>query len=462
MFNSLKLHRLSVQMIQLIFIFACCTSFVQQAIAFSPQSKPSIFSIAPSLPETDTVRLPEKRPWFKTICISKVGINITKIPDDMFKVYLQGQVEGLNWDAVEQQSLKKIRNAFLYGKGEPIPYFSEEINEETHQVDRLLSPFTDSLNAQLGPYLCTKKGNTDSSFMVDGLITCVRLFQVKNSHEQIRYKAKIYTSWIVREDEKEEDGVPTIDTIRTCGYSMLLPTAEDALSNGVFSSFTQLFTNEVFMHYLWVDTATKVTDTFNISVRKAERMVSTLDEALQATVSIRRNDGRIGTGFAINHEGYLLTSSNLVFNQKKNRRYKIMVVLPTGQELPAQVIRVDTAQNVALVHCDTTFNYAYALPEVKNYDRLEDVYVIGTPGTLELEHTINHGMISGERKLDGKDILQLNINTNLGNEGGPVMNKESNLNGLIISKLIGPTAEGVSFAIPAYRIVQYLHITIHP
>ena len=48
---------------------------------------------------------------------------------------------------------------------------------------------------------------------------------------------------------------------------------------------------------------------------------------------------------------------------------------------------------------------------------------------------------------------------NGGNSGGPLFNKEGVLDGVIVSKLVGESTEGISFAIPAYKIGEYLKIS---
>jgi serine protease Do len=68
------------------------------------------------------------------------------------------------------------------------------------------------------------------------------------------------------------------------------------------------------------------------------------------------------------------------------------------------------------------------------------------------------GLISNERVVNNNNLLQVNININGGNSGGPLFEKNGTLQGVIQSKLIGKDTEGVGFAIPSYLVPSYLNI----
>jgi len=78
-----------------------------------------------------------------------------------------------------------------------------------------------------------------------------------------------------------------------------------------------------------------------------------------------------------------------------------------------------------------------------------------------LSQTITKGIIYSIRKqANGSRIMQTDASINLGNSGGPLIDKEGNLLGIVNAKLVGVGVEGISFAIPADEIAKCLVIKI--
>jgi len=50
---------------------------------------------------------------------------------------------------------------------------------------------------------------------------------------------------------------------------------------------------------------------------------------------------------------------------------------------------------------------------------------------------------------------------NPGNSGGPIFDERGVLHGVVVSKLVGFATEGVSFAIPGYKISEYLNLRVN-
>ena len=88
-----------------------------------------------------------------------------------------------------------------------------------------------------------------------------------------------------------------------------------------------------------------------------------------------------------------------------------------------------------------------------------DVYTVGAPKSIELGQTFTSGLISNERNANNNQLLQLSMPVNFGNSGGPLFDQSGLLHGVIVAKLVGESTEGISFAIPAYKIGEYLNIS---
>jgi len=104
------------------------------------------------------------------------------------------------------------------------------------------------------------------------------------------------------------------------------------------------------------------------------------------------------------------------------------------------------------------FEKVFLLSDTKTFKNLSEVYTIGAPKSVELGQSVSLGLISNERTTNNNNLLQLNININGGNSGGPLFEKNGTLQGIIQSKLVGKDTEGVGFAIPSYLVSSYLNI----
>ncbi|MDQ5929263.1 MAG: serine protease Do, partial [Bacteroidota bacterium] len=88
----------------------------------------------------------------------------------------------------------------------------------------------------------------------------------------------------------------------------------------------------------------------------------------------------------------------------------------------------------------------------------DDIFVIGTPKTIELGQTISKGIISGYRENEGIKLLQTDASINGGNSGGPMITKAGKLIGIVNAKFSGIGIEGIGFAIPAEFLISSLNI----
>lgn len=136
----------------------------------------------------------------------------------------------------------------------------------------------------------------------------------------------------------------------------------------------------------------------------------------------------------------------------------VKVILSTGEEISANIVRYNRNKDVALLKVDRKFDKAFLLAPDKAFKSLMEVYTVGTPKSIELGQTVSIGIISNERNLCNTNLLQLSMSVNSGNSGGPLFEKSGKLHGIIASKLFGIGTEGISFAIPSYMVFDYLNI----
>ena len=172
-----------------------------------------------------------------------------------------------------------------------------------------------------------------------------------------------------------------------------------------------------------------------------------------------RLDEGIGSGFIIDKKGLLLTNSHVVF-----RRGAISVTLDSGESAPAKLLGADPILDLALLRI-TKLPKGLRVLKMGDSDVLEvgeEVAAIGNP--LGLEQTMTRGIVSGLNRFVPDSplsrflpFIQTDAPINLGNSGGPLVNRCGEIIG--INTAVFSEAENMGFSIPsniAKRIVPQL------
>jgi len=161
-------------------------------------------------------------------------------------------------------------------------------------------------------------------------------------------------------------------------------------------------------------------------------------------------DRLIGSGFFVDKSGYLLTNYHVIRSEvdPKYKGYsKITVKLDEQQKLPGKVVAWDRLLDLALVKIEREAPSVidpWAGLEVKPGTK---VYAIGSPGGFE--RTLTTGIVSalGRRLLELGDIVQIDAAVNPGNSGGPLVDEQGHLLGVVFAGI--EQFQGVNFAVPA-------------
>jgi hypothetical protein len=106
--------------------------------------------------------------------------------------------------------------------------------------------------------------------------------------------------------------------------------------------------------------------------------------------------------------------------------------------------------DLALIKADITPEYVFSVAD-RIIPRIGDtVYAIGSPGGLE--KTVTRGIVSalGRRFLQIGDVMQIDAMVNHGNSGGPVVDEEGRLVGIVFAGI--EQFPGLNFAVPAERL----------
>ena len=159
-----------------------------------------------------------------------------------------------------------------------------------------------------------------------------------------------------------------------------------------------------------------------------------------------------GTGFLIDAKGYLVTNAHVV-----SKAEKVTVQSKSGVELSAVTIFSDDSLDIAILKIsDSLYKPLNALPYTINkksvVDLAEPIFTLGYPRE---EIVYGEGYLSAKTGFNGDSLTcQISISANPGNSGGPVINKDGEIIGILSTRQT--SAEGVVFAIKSKNIYKAL------
>ncbi len=154
----------------------------------------------------------------------------------------------------------------------------------------------------------------------------------------------------------------------------------------------------------------------------------------------------LGSGVIVSKEGHILTNFHVVAGMSE-----IVVQLPDGRTVPAQLIGGDKQADIAVLRIDAPRIEALPLGDSDEMHVGQMVFAIGNP--FGLQETVTQGIISAKGRAisdNGVEFLQTDAAVNQGNSGGPLLNLRGEIIG-INSAIYSETGGwlGISFAIPS-------------
>jgi S1-C subfamily serine protease len=166
----------------------------------------------------------------------------------------------------------------------------------------------------------------------------------------------------------------------------------------------------------------------------------------QSVLTIK-NEDHVGTGFVLNESGWVLTNYHVV-NQAEvvygqfdgsDINYPLYPIHWGDEDLDLCLLQIDSNNSFVPI------SWSKEPPSLG-----DEVVTIGNPHGIGL--SMSKGVIS---RLDDENNLQLNMQLNPGNSGGPVMNHQGEVLG-IVSYLIKEIS-AMSFAIGMEQIEEFIN-----
>jgi S1-C subfamily serine protease len=158
-----------------------------------------------------------------------------------------------------------------------------------------------------------------------------------------------------------------------------------------------------------------------------------------------------GSGFLIDGKGYVITNAHVL----KGSAFA-NVVNSNHDEFKADIVYRDEVRDLAILKIDDKdFSPLKSLPygiRKGDVDLGEEVFTLGYPRN---DITYNKGDLSAKTGFNGDSTRwQLEMNANPGNSGGPVLDKNGDIIGVLSTR--EKQAEGVAFAIKSKNIARLI------
>jgi S1-C subfamily serine protease len=176
------------------------------------------------------------------------------------------------------------------------------------------------------------------------------------------------------------------------------------------------------------------------------------ENVLEGVVTIQVGSS-IASGVIISDDGYILTAAHVVSDVQE-----VVVNLKSGLTLDAAVVRNDNPQDIALLKIPGKGHQCLPLALNQIPAIGSDIFAIGTPFSKELSLSISKGIVSGHRIWNDFPYIQTDASLSPGNSGGPLVNRNGEVVGIVSWKILAPGFEGLSFGIPLQAIEQRLGI----
>ncbi|MDZ4663966.1 MAG: serine protease [Bacteroidota bacterium] len=156
-----------------------------------------------------------------------------------------------------------------------------------------------------------------------------------------------------------------------------------------------------------------------------------------------------GSAFALNNNGYVITSWHMV-----NGADSIFIQNSTTERALTKIIFNDPALDIAVLKIENEeVSKAWQVPFTFN-SRIaevgEEVYTLGYPRQDVVYGEGSLSSLSGYS--NDSAMYQVSIPVNPGNSGGPVLDSQGNIIGVIRGKIT--TAEGTGFAVKSTEIIR--------
>ena len=185
----------------------------------------------------------------------------------------------------------------------------------------------------------------------------------------------------------------------------------------------------------------------DLPVEEVARQVRGSVVTIRHTGRGERDQG-LGTGFVVAADGLVATNLHVIGEARP-----VSVELADGSRHDVIAIHaVDRAADLAIVRIARGGLTPLPFGDPKTLADGQDVVAVGNPHGLE--RSVVAGHVSGRREIDGRSMIQVAIPIEPGNSGGPLLDRQGRVHGVLTMKsLVTPS---LGFAVAADRLAPLL------
>ncbi len=197
---------------------------------------------------------------------------------------------------------------------------------------------------------------------------------------------------------------------------------------------------------------------------------ASVEKVYDSVVLIRtyKNSKLAGTGSGFIYKtdtkyAYIMTNNHVVDGGTK---WTVKTI--NDEEIEGQVLGKDEYLDLAVVRVDKkSYMNAISIGDNAKLKLGDTVFTVGSPVGEEYFGTVTNGIISGLNRLVEvsvnsstgdwvMEVIQTNAAVNPGNSGGPLLNANGEVVGVISMKFVKDSIEGMGFAIPIDYAVSHV------
>ena len=164
-----------------------------------------------------------------------------------------------------------------------------------------------------------------------------------------------------------------------------------------------------------------------------------VDVVAESVVRIRQGQAH-GSGVMVSSSGFVVTAAHLVGPDSEP-----LVTLASGLELEASVERLDKMADLALLRVPGSGHACSLLAPGESPSVGTAVFAFGSPLGEELSNSVTQGIVSGHRQIEGQRLIQTDAALSPGNSGGPLIDTDGHVVGIVTMKAYGVGIEGIGF-----------------
>lgn len=177
-----------------------------------------------------------------------------------------------------------------------------------------------------------------------------------------------------------------------------------------------------------------------------------IKKTLAAVVTVYRNDGGLGTGFFVGPQ-HVITNQHVVNGAKS------LMIVSDDDKLHGKnltIVATDSKYDLALLKCPVANDNYLKVYQGEIYHG-QHVAVIGSPQGYP--YNVSQGVITNPKRadnpIDDPNLFSTDAAISPGNSGGPVINGRGEVVGVVRSKFVDVSVEGMGFAVRAEFLREF-------